>query len=742
MKSKILLMFFIIIISSFIVYSDPFLTQVIQAQGLKNTTSGLALNTTYTFNYSVYNEPSGGTPITSTGSRNIQIRDGILSDNTPEFNFVTNHSKQYYREVMINGAIFSTRINLTNAVLFSTFANNSLYLNYLPASYYLDYNNLINTPAIITDTNDTGLYYPNSTVDSLILGNISEVTGNASWNETYADTLYADITFANNIKGYSCIGPSYVDGFDSSGSPSCSIPSGSTGDNTSWNESYADTLYADISVVDTNCSVDSSCDAVTYDSELSYSTRASLGLDTTDSPTFANVDVSTSLRHAGDTDTGITFGTDAFQINIGSLNTFYIDSNGVGRWNFANRATGDLIIEGDINDYATFDAGGEFLDVAAYKVNGGVTINEISTDDAFSGNSDSALVTEQSIKAYVDANAGGNSSWNESYADTIYYTKTILDLIIPGNDTNDTGLYYPNATVDALILGNSSGAYQDAWINTTINSVVSGNASLFYPNATVDSLIDGNISGLSATYVARNDWTTIDNYPSACTGNEFVQGLGDTLSCAIPTDTNLSGESAGGDLSGTYPNPAVQDDSHAHTGTTISSLDTGDITTGTFADARISESSVTQHESAFIVNANVSANNISIQNNADKLETTNQSLINLISIALTTSTSWLGDVTGTGTTINVVNTQGLSGENITSGTVADARIASTIARDSELPTALSELTNDVNFIANGTDANLANVNMTQLNVTSNKIYTAHGLAIESNASNSFCLGGC
>ena len=44
---------------------------------------------------------------------------------------------------------------------------------------------------------------------------------------------------------------------------------------------------------------------------------------------------------------------------------------------------------------------------------------------------------------------------------------------------------------------------------------------------------------------------------------------------------------ATGDLSGSYPNPSVVDDSHAHTGATISGLDTADITSGTMVTARL-----------------------------------------------------------------------------------------------------------------------------------------------------------
>jgi len=85
--------------------------------------------------------------------------------------------------------------------------------------------------------------------------------------------------------------------------------------------------------------------------------------------------------------------------------------------------------------------------------------------------------------------------------------------------------------------------------------------------------------------------------PTACSAGQFVSDISaaGALTCSTPpgtyslpdsTSSVTGGVRLTGDLGGTATSPSVVDDSHAHTGTTISALDTGDITTGTLSQAR------------------------------------------------------------------------------------------------------------------------------------------------------------
>jgi hypothetical protein len=60
---------------------------------------------------------------------------------------------------------------------------------------------------------------------------------------------------------------------------------------------------------------------------------------------------------------------------------------------------------------------------------------------------------------------------------------------------------------------------------------VGGGASTSCSGTTTYLDGEGNCDDISGVYVQASDWTTIDNYPAACTGTSLVQGIGDTLTC-------------------------------------------------------------------------------------------------------------------------------------------------------------------------------------------------------------------
>ena len=113
------------------------------------------------------------------------------------------------------------------------------------------------------------------------------------------------------------------------------------------------------------------------------------------------ISTSSGIVHTGDTNNTITFGTDTQSFNTGSASRMDISDSGV-----------------------------RFGDA-------GARITTIKDEDAMGSNSATALATQQSIKAYVDANAGGGLSGGESVAFTHNTTAT---LTLEQNSTLDNAL--------------------------------------------------------------------------------------------------------------------------------------------------------------------------------------------------------------------------------------------------------------------------------------------------------------
>lgn len=148
---------------------------------------------------------------------------------------------------------------------------------------------------------------------------------------------------------------------------------------------------------------------------------------------------------------------------------------------------------------------------------------------------------------YAGMKTASSSNWELAYASTTAMTPTYLRGLF-SNTT--TGLTYTSSTgVTSLTAGymipttGASTTWDTAysgrlqWDGGNTNLVATtGRTSLGLGSMALEaSTTFITNASTTANYVNRNNWTTIDNYPTACTGGQYVIGIGDTLTCGTPT---------------------------------------------------------------------------------------------------------------------------------------------------------------------------------------------------------------
>lgn len=162
----------------------------------------------------------------------------------------------------------------------------------------------------------------------------------------------------------------------------------------------------------------------------------------------------------------------------------------------------------------------------------------------------------------------------------------------------DEGAYCSSRRIRAFELNCSGAGVTCAQTGGRMTVTVSGGGGGSTPTVTCSAgyALFWNGSAWSCVSVIATA-SALASDPTACGAGAYVTDISaaGVLTCSTPPGTYTlpdatSGVTGGvrltGDLGGTATSPSVVDDSHAHTGTTISALDTGDITTGTFSGAR------------------------------------------------------------------------------------------------------------------------------------------------------------
>jgi len=392
----------------------------------------------------------------------------------------------------------------------------------------------------VLEFNETKL---NNTIDSRASG----LGDNSSWNQSLANSLYIlqstegnlDVNssvYSNSTTWWSGL-TSWLSGWFINNAGvltfnetklNNTIDLRAGGDNTSWNESYANTQYADISVVDTQ--KNASGNYVYNDSTTIYFNETKLNntidlRDTNETTRFNNLVGNCS---SGD----FVFGVDSSGNKVcltpsGSGDITSVQGDNFYIYNGSNSGAVVLAFnETKLNNTIDLRAGGDNTSWnESYANTQYADISVVDTQKNASGNyvyNDSTTIyfNETKLNNTIDLRAGGdNSSWNESYANTQY--ASISEPLWSANFTayNSSWSSTFNSTYDGynsteLIKDWNSTGYIKNWNNTGLiinwsTSLTNDNTSWNESYANTRYLLqseEGNLDVNSSVYSNSSTW--------------------------------------------------------------------------------------------------------------------------------------------------------------------------------------------------------------------------------------------
>lgn len=233
---------------------------------------------------------------------------------------------------------------------------------------------------------------------------------------------------------------------------------------------------------------------------------------------------------------------------ISDLTTADFASNNISQW---NNDAGYVTSTADAETDPIFMAASTSLNYVVEETDpiwtaASTTVGFLAKENIWTG----LVNTFQTIYASVVSSTVG-------FFNTLNATSTqTIDLNVTGNTTS-TNTYTSNLAIATLtgILKATGGVVSTATAgvdyvasesdpifmaaSTTLNYVVTESDPVYMatsntlPYLSVET--DPIYSAASTTFVLRNDWTTHDNYPAACSAGQYVSAIGDTLTCSEPT---------------------------------------------------------------------------------------------------------------------------------------------------------------------------------------------------------------